>query len=96
MAGGSRVRLATRRGQDAPSEAYVGVTPAIEGTRSIRFGSDPATLEKGRSRSSEYPNELNGRHTMSDPHQPVLGEVPREEITEVVDRALVTEARPTP
>jgi hypothetical protein len=31
MAGGSRVRLATRRGQDAPSEAYVGVTPAIEG-----------------------------------------------------------------
>jgi hypothetical protein len=31
MAGGSRVRLATRRGQDAPSEAYVGVTAAIEG-----------------------------------------------------------------
>jgi hypothetical protein len=31
MAVGSRVRLATRRGQGAPSEAYVGVTAAIEG-----------------------------------------------------------------
>jgi hypothetical protein len=31
MAGGTRVRLATLRKSGRPAEAYVGITPAIEG-----------------------------------------------------------------